>query len=67
MKKTLALILTAALALSLAACGGGSGAGDTNTPSGEDSTPTKEELLESATNTTLGAIGKIRLEQKKHT
>ena len=34
MKKTLALILTAALVLSLAACGGDSGAGDTNTPSG---------------------------------
>ena len=58
MKKLLALIFAGALALSLVACGGGSGAGDTNTPSGEDSTPTKEELLESATNTTLGAIGK---------
>jgi len=34
MKKLLALILAAALALSLVACGGGSGAGDTNTPSG---------------------------------
>ena len=33
MKKLLALMLTAALALSLAACGGDSGAGDTNTPS----------------------------------
>ena len=33
MKKLLALILAAALALSLVACGGGSGAGDTNTPS----------------------------------
>ena len=54
MKKLLALILAAALALSLVACGGDSGAGDTNTPStgngdttsadtpsgsGEDSTP----------------------------
>ena len=34
MKKLLALILAAALALSLVACGGDSGAGDTNTPSG---------------------------------
>lgn len=34
MKKLLALILAAALALSLVACGGGSGAGDNNTPSG---------------------------------
>lgn len=33
MKKLLALILAAALALSLVACGGGSGAGDTNTSS----------------------------------
>ena len=33
MKKLLALILAAALALSLVACGGDSGAGDTNTPS----------------------------------
>lgn len=32
MKKLLALMLAAALALSLAACGGDSGAGDTNTP-----------------------------------
>ena len=32
MKKLLALILAAALALSLVACGGDSGAGDTNTP-----------------------------------
>ena len=31
MKKLLALILSAALALSLVACGGGSGAGDNNT------------------------------------
>lgn len=58
MKKLLALMLTAALALSLVACGGGGGTGDTNTPSGGDSTPTKEELLESATNVTLGTIGK---------
>ena len=34
MKKLLALILAAALALSLVACGGDSGTGDTNTPSG---------------------------------
>ena len=34
MKKLLALMLAAALALSLVACGGDSGAGDTNTPSG---------------------------------
>ena len=34
MKKLLALILAAALALSLVACGGDSGARDTNTPSG---------------------------------
>ena len=33
MKKLLALILAAALALSLVACGGDNGAGDTNTPS----------------------------------
>ncbi len=33
MKKLLALILSAALALSLVACGGGSGAGDNNTSS----------------------------------
>lgn len=34
MKKLLALMLAAALALSLVACGGDSGAGDNNTPSG---------------------------------
>ena len=43
MKKLLALILAAALALSLVACGGGGGTGDTNTPStpsgGGDSIP----------------------------
>ncbi len=56
MKKLLALILAAALALSLVACGGDSGAGDTNTPSGGNGdttstdTPsmTKEEILETA-------------------
>jgi len=54
MKKLLALMLAAALALSLVACGGDSGAGDNNTPSGgEDSAPgettmTKEEMLEVA-------------------
>lgn len=36
MKKLLALMLAAALALSLVACGGGGGAGDNNTPSGEN-------------------------------
>ena len=36
MKKLLALMLAAALALSLVACGGDSGAGDTNTPSEEE-------------------------------
>ena len=46
MKKLLALMLAAALALSLVACGGGSGAGDTNTP--EETTMTKEEMLEVA-------------------
>lgn len=43
MKKLLALILAATLALSLVACGGDSGAGDNNTPStssgGESNTP----------------------------
>lgn len=58
MKKLLALILAAALALSLVACGGG-GAGDNNTPNtGSDDTTstdtpsdgmTKEEMLEQAT------------------
>ena len=56
MKKLLALILAAALALSLVACGGDSGAGDTNTPgtgNGDTTsidTPsmTKEEMLETA-------------------
>ena len=58
MKKLLALILAAALALSLVACGGDSGAGDTNTPStgNGDTTSTdtpsggmtKEEMLEQA-------------------
>lgn len=58
MKKLLALMLAAVLALSLVACGGGGEAGDNNTPGGGDSTPTKEELLESATNVTIGTIGK---------
>ena len=42
MKKLLALMLAAALALSLVACGGVGGTGDTNTPSGgnEDTTST---------------------------
>ena len=59
MKKLLALMLAAALALSLVACGGGGGAGDNNTSSGGNGdttstdTPsgggmTKEEMLEQA-------------------
>lgn len=72
MKKLLALMLAAALALSLVACGGGSGAGDNNTPSGgngdvtstdtpgggEDSTPSmsKEEMLEAAIHADLYEI-----------
>lgn len=47
MKKLLALILAAALALSLVACGGGSGAGDTNTPS----TPSTENGDTTSTDT----------------
>ena len=46
MKKLLALMLAAALALSLVACGGGGGAGDNNTS--EETTMTKEEMLEQA-------------------
>ena len=60
MKRLLALMLAAVLALSLVACGGGGGVGDNNTPStgngdvtntdtssgGEDSTPTDEEPQE---------------------
>jgi hypothetical protein len=42
MKKLLALMLAAALALSLVACGGGNGAGDTNTPSGNKSLPAND-------------------------
>ena len=58
MKKLLALMLAAALALSLVACGGDGEAGDNNTPGGGDNTPTKEELLESATNVTIDTIEK---------
>ncbi len=50
MKKLLALILTAALALSLVACGGDSGTGETNTPSGSGTPNTPEQensLIES--------------------
>lgn len=47
MKKLLALILAAALALSLVACGGDSGTGDTNTPSG-GADSAKEEMLSNA-------------------
>ena len=70
MKKLLALLLVAALALSLVACGGDSGAGDTNTPKDTPSTGnedtasadtpsggmTKEEMLEQATEYTAGEI-----------
>ena len=59
MKKLLALMLAAVLALSLVACGGGSETGDNNTPSGgEDSTPsmTKEEMLETATALNLAEL-----------
>ena len=41
MKKLLALMLAAALALSMVACGGDSGTGDINTPNGSG-TPTAE-------------------------
>ena len=43
MKKLLALILAAALALSLVACGGG-GVGDTNTPSGGEDASQEEDV-----------------------
>ena len=58
MKKLLALILAAALALSLVACGGDSGAEDTNTPNSGNTTPTKEEMLESAETITITDIYK---------
>lgn len=73
MKKLLALMLAAALALSLVACGGGSGAGDTNTPStgNGDTTPpetenvpdipSKEELLQSATEITRNELYEARI------
>ena len=69
MKKLLALILAAALALSLVACGGGGGADDNNTPSGgngdatstdtpssggEDSAPTEEEPQEEVEYAAIG-------------
>lgn len=52
MKKLLALMLAAALALSLVACGGGGGTGDNNTPSGgsDDTTPPTEAEQEEAKN-----------------
>lgn len=43
MKKLLALMLAAALALSLAACGGSGGTGDTGTPDGDNATPDTQE------------------------
>ena len=43
MKKLLALMLAAALALSLVACGGG-GVGDTNTPSGGEDASQEEDV-----------------------
>ena len=79
MKKLLALMLAAALALSLVACGGGGGAGDNNTPStpstssggNEDTTPpetenvsdipSKEELLQSATEITRNELYEARI------
>ena len=80
MKKILALILAAALALSLVACGGDSGAGDNNThstpstPSGGNGdttstdTPsggmTKEEMLENATLLNLSEL-KTAFEENK--
>ena len=55
MKKLLALILAAVLALSLVACGGGSGAGDDNTPSGwNNSEPTTDELDRNDTSNYVG-------------
>ncbi|NBI09252.1 hypothetical protein D1641_04365 [Colidextribacter sp. OB.20] len=69
MKKLLALMLVAALALSLVACGGGGGTGDNNTPSGGNGdttstdTPsggmTKEEMLEQAENSDLKELYEI--------
>ncbi len=63
MKKLLALMLAAALALSLVACGGSGGTGDTNTSSGDTTgtdTPsggmTKEEMLEQATECSAAEI-----------
>ncbi len=70
MKKLLALILAAALALSLVACGGGGGTGDNNTPSTESgdttstdtpNTPsggekTKEEMLANAQRISLAEL-----------
>jgi len=62
MKRLLALMLAAVMALSLVACGGGSGVGDNNdnnTPSsgGEDSTTepamTREEMIEQATKVSI--------------
>lgn len=69
MKKILALMLAATLALSLTACGGDSGAGDTNTPSGGNGdttstntpsggngTQTKEEMMENADTVTIDRL-----------
>ena len=52
MKKLLALILAAALALSLVACGGGSGAGDTNTPNGGNGDTTSTDTPSGETGST---------------
>ena len=54
MKKLLALILAAALALSLVACGGGSGAGDTNTPNGGEEDSTQQTIDKDSTSTYVG-------------
>ena len=70
MKKTLALILTAALVLSLAACGGSNGTENNNTSSTgnttssggvEDSTPsmTKEEMLEVAVDGDISELNSL--------
>ena len=73
MKKLLALALAAALALSLAACGGGGETGDNNMPSTRsgDTTPpetenvpdipSKEELLQSATEITRDELYEARI------
>ena len=54
MKKLLALILAAALALSLVACGGDSGAGDTNTPSGGNGDTTSTDTPTGSSEYSIG-------------